>query len=157
MVSLDLSFKELLSFLRRNVKKWPKFLDGLSCEGSRLHVDIPRKNEEDEIYPPVPVEGTLELDGKRFILVAGSGDIKRVASLVFTTEELACFLRKNLKKWPPVLDSLEYDQVHNHFRFTVEARSKEAGKKPPFDPDIHVLSRILSPGEGLLRVRSTTE
>lgn len=157
MVSLDLSFKELLRFLRSNIKKWPKLLDNLTCRGNRLNFDIPRKKNGNEVYPPIPVEGTLDLDNARFILVAGSGEINRVASLVFTSEELVRVLRKNLKRWPALLENLEYDQRHNIFHLTIKPNEPKTGEKPAFHPAVNVLSRLFSPGEGQLRLRVTTE
>jgi hypothetical protein len=159
MVSLNFSFKELLSYLRQNSKKWPKLLKDLSCEGNRLNLNIPRKDDKNGPLPPVPVDAVLECTGERFILIAGSGDIQRVASLVFTTDELARYLRNNAKKWPPFLDHLEYDHEQKQFRTLVEPRVKADApdKKPAFELPIHLLAKLLSREDDEFRLRVTYE
>ncbi len=106
MIILSVSIKEILDFLKQNIR-FPEILKNLSCDKNILNLEIPRKNASS-----IPINTDFHFSGYTFKLTLNSGEIKALADMTFSIEELLDFLKVNVR-FPEFLETLEYnDQDH---------------------------------------------
>jgi hypothetical protein len=106
VIILSVSIKEILDFLKQNIR-FPEILKNLSCDKNILNLEIPRKNASS-----IPINADFNFSDYTFKLTLNSGEIKALADMTFSIEELLDFLKVNVR-FPEFLETLEYnDQDH---------------------------------------------
>ena len=138
MVTLTLSFKELLDFLRISIKKLPKILEDLECDKNRFSLLIPRKNASD-----IPIDVLLKFSANTFRLTLDAGEIKELGKFKFTTGQLFDFLKQSMGKNSEFWKSLEYNDDDKAFHFTIKPKKESPDKEPPFKKPIELLSKLV--------------
>ena len=110
MVTISVSIKEILDFLKQNIR-FPEILKNLSCKKNILNLDIPRKAPSS-----IPIDTDFNFSGHTFKLTLNSGEIKSLADITFSVEELLDFLKGNVR-FPEFLESLGYNDQNHLFNF----------------------------------------
>ena len=145
MLALTVSFKEILNYLKKNLRKVPWIVKHLNCDKNVLGLIIPG---EEENSPGIPFEVDLDYDGHTFEVKARSGTFQSLARVHFTAGELFDFLKKNIRKFPPFLEPMAYDENERVFHLTIK----------PEREDMEILAKlipVLQPDKGLrLRIAS---
>ena len=138
MVTLTLSFKELLDFLRINIKKFPKVLESLKCNKNRFSLRLPRKDASD-----IPLDILLKFSTNTFRLTLDAGEIKELGKFKFTTGQLFDFFEEGLGKSSAFWKSLKYNDDENAFHFTIKPKKESPDKAPPFKKPIELLAKLV--------------
>ena len=113
MIILSVSIKEILDFLKQNIR-FPEIVKNLNCEKNILSLDIPRENAS-----PIPINTDFHFSGHTFKLTLNSGEIKTLADITFSVEELLDFLKANTR-FPGFLESLEYNEQDHLLHLTIK-------------------------------------
>ena len=137
MVTLTLSFKELLDFLKISIK-FPKALESLECDKNRFSLLLPREDASD-----IPIDVLLKYFANTFRLTLDAGEIKELGKFKFTTGQLFDFLKESIGKNSDFWKSLEYNDEDKTFHFTIKPKKESPDKDPPFKKPIELLAKLM--------------
>ncbi len=114
-----------------------------NCDKNVLSLTIPGKEEDS---PGIPFEADLNYNGHTFKVNARSGTFQSLARVHFTAGELFDFLKKNIRKFPPFLEPMVYDENERVFHLTIKPETEDvellAKLIPLLQPDQGVRLRI---------------
>ena len=139
MIALTLSFQELLCFLKKNLRKVPPIGKMLRCANNTFFLTVPRKGA-----PGIPVDVSLKFGGQTFNVNVSAGGIRSLARLSFTTGELFYLAKRNIKKLPEFVETMEYNDKKRVFHVRCKME-KEA-------EDIEMLAKLIRRLDGGIRM-----
>lgn len=135
MVELTVSFEEIVGFVKKNNSKPSDVLESLACDKNLLSLTIPRKDA-----PAIPAEVDLNFSANTFVIRANSGEIKSLARITFSLEELLSFLKASIKK-SPFLETMTWNDNDQGIHLVVEPEENPEGQAP-FQKQIELLLKL---------------
>ncbi len=147
MVTISVSIKEILDFLKQNIR-FPEILKNLSCKKNILNLDIPRKDPSS-----IPIDTDFNFSGHTFKLTLNSGEIKSLADITFSVEELLDFLKGNVR-FPEFLESLEYNDQDHLLYLTIPNKGKNIFEgQPLMQNQLEFISKLIPDSEEKIQLR----
>jgi hypothetical protein len=147
VLTLSVSIKEILDVLKQNIT-FPEILKNLSCEKNILSLAIHRKDASS-----IPINTDFNFSSHNFKLTLNSEEIKSLADITFSVEELLDFLKANVR-FPAFLESLEYNDQDNLLYLTIPKKGKIFfGEKPLLQNQLEFISKLIPDSQDKIQLR----
>ena len=145
MVTLTVTFKEIFDLLKKNTGAFP---ENLNWDKNVLGLVIPRKDGD-----PIPIDGNLTFSRDTFRFKVNSGEIKLMASLTFTVEELFGFFKASMRELPEFLEKMEWNKDDQAVHLVIEPKEETPEEEPAFQKTIELLARLKPNQDDGIRLR----